>query len=757
MKQIYKFSTALALSALCFTGADAAPKSAPVTPEINISAVMRSMAPNANLIQNKRTAAINKANQLIAGKVDPRFAGFEPDETIEPSFSVGPVGDFRDMDGPNGDIWYYTTHLTSKAIKHEYFTEYVLSEYRFEIYDSQMQHQGTIQDKMRYRDDEVRVPGPALGIDLLPMVTKHYFNTDDKYEFVVSLAVNTTTPGHNHYRSVVYSLGGEKETLPVYDPATGAEVDKVCDKPAMEIDAFINDVLDASTDGEENYYITFSGVINQMAQEGDDDYDYSLTGNAYWEQVKRQTMVSTVYSKVNDKGELQLVKTFRIPYIQMQGNQESSPVIISMLKNGKPYVVVPYYKDTFYNPYYSMEDDLSMRENNSLVIDLYELHPTEAVLANHTEIPMMKDEEHNALFTYYSVGSLRWSQDIDFGHFSTDGKPSYYITRSNYKIATDSESDFCYYVYDVNGSQRVTIFEYAQSNLALSDIDGVEPQHCFVDYDEQYIYYLVNLYTGLTRKTVYIESMLKTDPDSDADLLMANFDRVAVGPNDWNYCFELRVPTVDEDENDVMRFAWFDKQGKYLRMDYVNMGKGVFYAQSLMNAVALDKKLFNADDAQEYMLLVKRGIEDESTASQEELVVAQPQSEDNDWKGKTLLYLVPCEKGTLRGINISPVLGGENKLMVTWYKEINGADNFTAEFYDLPFVTSADIVDTVADDACPIAFDGHAVSCPGLDIAVYNLQGIAVAHGYERVDTAALPAGIYLAVSAGNSLKFIVK
>ncbi len=756
MKHFYKLSTALALAVLCATGAEAAPKGIPTTPEINISAMMRRMAPNTNLMQNPRKAAINRLNDDAALKVGPLQAGIDPDVVIDPSFSVGPVGDFRDMDGPNGEIWYYTTHLSSKAIQHEYYTEYILAEYRFEIYDSQMQHVGTINDKMRYRSDEVRVPGPALGIDLLPMVTKNYFNNDEKYEFVVSLAVNSTTPGRNHYRSVVYSLGGEKETLPVYDPALNAEVDKVVDKPVIEIDAFIYDVLDASVDGVENYYITFSGIINQMAQEGDDDFNYDLTGDKYWDQVKNQAMVCTVYSKVNAKGELQLVKTFRIPYLQMQGNQESSPVIISMLKNGKPYMVFPYYKDTFFNPYYSMDDDLSMRENNSLVIDLYELQPDKAVLTHHTEIPMQRDVDNNALFTYYSVGSLRWAKDIDFGHFSTDGAPSYYITRSNYKIATDSESDFCYYVYDVNGNRRITLFEYAQSTVELSDVEGAEPQQCFIDYDEEYIYYMVNLYTGLTRKTVYINAGLKVDENSEPDLLMANFDRVGIGNGDWRYCFEFRNPTVDEDDNDVMRFGWFDSKGKYLRTDYVNMGKGVFYAQSLMTSVVLDNHLFNADDANEYMFLVKRGIEEGSTASHEELMIAQPQAEDNDWMGKTLLHLVPCEKGYLRGINISPVLGGENKLMVTWLGD-GDENNYTADFYDLPLGSTAGIADAVADAACPIAFDGHAVTCQGQEIAIYSLQGIALAKGFDSIATDSLPAGIYLAVAADHSLKFIVK
>lgn len=754
MNHFYNSTAALAISALCLCAPSAEANTAAHCREFDISSIMRSMAPNAGLLQNPRNSAIDKINSDIDRKVNPLQAGINPDIVVNPTTSVGPVGNFRDMDGPNGELWYYTTKLWSKTIQHEYYTEYILTEYEFEFYDSKMNRVGKIHDKMRYRENEVRVPGPAIGIDLLPVITQKFFNADDKYEVIVSIAVNTTRQGHNNYRSVIYSLGGEKETLPVYDPATGNEVNKSCDKPVYEYDAFVNDVLDASTDGTENYYFTFSGVVNPDFPE---DPDTEVSEDDYWDLVTSGRITLSTYSKAGADGKLQLVKAFQIPYLNLQGNQESSAVVLSMMRNGKPYMIVPYYKEPFFNPYHSANDDISMREGNSFVIDMYELHPDRAVLAHHTEIPMARDVAHDAYFTYYAVGSLRWDQDVDFGHFSTDGKPSYYVTRSNFKISTDSESDFCYYVYDSNANLKKTIFEYAESNFPLSDVEGAEPQHCFVYYDEDYIYYMVDLYTGLTSKSLAINYMLKTDEDSDADVLLANFDRVQTGANDWRYCFELKVPTVDEDENDVLRLAWFDKKGKYDHMDYVNMGKNVYYAKSFMNGKALDPHLFKKDDAPEYMLLIKRGIQQGSTASHEELLIAQPQAEDNDWKGNALLHLAPCEKGVLRGITINPVQDGSDKLMVTWLQEGADINNYTADFYDLPFDKSAGIDGILSGHAPTIAFDGYALTCPGKAITVFNLQGIVVAKGNDSIDTTHLPAGIYMAASADASLKFIVK
>ncbi|MCM1451194.1 MAG: hypothetical protein NC102_02965 [Clostridium sp.] len=754
MKHFYKLTTTLAVCALCLT-AEAKAAAPAMRQESNMSQIMRKMAPNAGMTLSQRNAQIAKINTNITKKVNPLEEGNMAEELLQPSTSVGPVERFLDMDGPNGEMWYYTSKLWCKPVQHEYYVDQILTEYEYCIYDSQMQLVGTIHDKMRYRDNEVRVPGPSLGIDLLPVVTQRFFNTDDKYEIVVSIAVNTTTEGMNAYRSVIYSLNGDKETLPVYDAASGKDVEKVCDKPVAEYESFINDVLDASTNGDENYFMTFAAYdtpdflenIGNLSEE-----------EMYWELVKSQTMILNIRGKVDASGELSKVASIKLPYLQFQGNQETSAVAISSMYNGKPYMVVPHYKEPFFNPYYSTTDDISMREGNSLVIDMYELHPNSATLAYTTEIPMMKDTDHDAYFTYYSVGNLRWGKDIDFGHFTTDGKPSFYVMRSNFKIALDGEADYCFYVYDSSGKLKTTLFEYADSNVELTNVEGENPLHCFVFYDEDYYYYMVDLYEGLTRKTVTIPATLQADPDSDPDLMLANFDRVPMGAGDWKYCFELRVPTVDEDENDVMRVAWFDKAGKYERMDYINMGKNVYYAQSYMNGAMLHPKTFHSGDEYEYMLLVKRGIQAGSTESQEELIVAQPQSEDNDWKGKTLLHLQPCEKGAMRNIQISPVFDGTNKLMITWLNESDGENGYTADFYDLPFdKSSAGIGDITGESDSRISFDGNTVKCQGENITIYNMQGVPVAQGIGEAETASLPAGIYLAVAGESTLKIAVK
>ena len=65
-------------------------------------------------------------------------------------------------------------------------------------------------------------------------------------------------------------------------------------------------------------------------------------------------------------------------------------------------------------------------------------------------------------------------------------------------------------------------------------------------------------------------------------------------------------------------------------------------------------------------------------------------------------------------------------------------------------------VDGIADGQS-LAFDGNTLTAGGQDITVYNLQGARVISGNGSISTSALPAGMYIARSAGQTLKFTVK
>ena len=674
------------------------------------------------------------------------------ENAFKPNQTLGPADIAGTMDGPGNEMWFYTAHFTYQNIVHQYFTEKIMTEYEFRVYDASMKEVGSVHDKVRYASDEVRIP--IGGCDIVPAITKNFFNDDDKYELMVSMDVNSTTPGYNHSRTMVYSLGGEKEILEVLDPAYPDQsiqspthtLTKEFDKPITTV-GFVVDVLDASKDGNENIFISFAQE-SFPSSEFDGDLSSDEGKNFFWNYVSGAKQKFEMYSKATDDSGIKKIFEKEIPLLSLPGNQESSPYMISFNRDGEAYFIFQQYKKLFYKPYYTYDAEYEMEEDNFLKIDLYKVNEGKTELIQTTEIPVVKDTSVDALATYYATGDMRYIEDISFGQYTQDGKASYVITRKNY--LSGDQTDQSFYVYSSDGKLLKTLFEYADGTLSLSNISGYEPQQMFVSIEEgKYIFNMVNLTSGET--ATKINSVLKIDEDSDADQMTANLDRTPVGDS-YNYVIELGVPSVDENDNNILRIGWFDKDGKYKEMHEVNMGKDVRYAQCYLQGAALRSDIFVDDDLHEYMLLIKRSTG--TTTTQEELLIAQQISADTP-SGKNILILTPEErKGSI--INIMPYLGVSSPILSVLYQQ-SDTDALTNDIYYLPFGSSA--VTEIASDFTDSDFyyDGNAIHADGCLITVFDLEGKKAASGLNTVSVSGLPSGIYVATANGNARKFIVK
>lgn len=702
---------------------------------------------HASAFRDTRQQRIEQLNSMIHKANAPhKENAFKPNQTL------GPADIASTMDGPGNEMWFYTAHFTYQNIVHQYFTEKVMTEYEFCIYDASMKEVGKIHDKVRYSSDEVRIP--LGGCDIVPAITKNFFNDDDKYEVMVSMDVNSTTPGHNHSRTLVYSLGGEKETLDVLDPAYPDQsiqspthtLTKEFDKPIDSL-GFVVDVLDASKDGVENIYISFAEE-SFPSSEFDGDLSSDEGKNFFWNYVSGAKQKFEMYSKATDNSGIKKIFEKEIPLLSLPGNQESSPYMISFNRDGEAYFIFQQYKKLFYKPYYTYDAEYEMEEDNFLKIDLYKVGDGKAELVQTTEIPVVKDTSVDALATYYATGDMRYIEDISFGQYTQDGKASYVITRKNY--LSGDQTDQSFYVYSSDGKLLKTLFEYADGTLSLSNIDGYEPQQMFVSIEEgKYVFNMIDLISGNT--SAKINSVLKIDDDSDPDQMTANLDRTPAGDS-YNYAIELGVPSVDEDDNNILRIGWFDKDGKYKEMHEVNMGKDVRYAQCYMHASALTPGIFVADNLHEYMLLIKRSTG--STTTQEELLIAQQISAETP-SGKDVLLLKPEDgKGSI--INIMPYLDMSSPILSVLSQQ-SGTDALTHDIYYLPFGSSAVTEIASGSTDSDFYYDGNAIHAEGCNINIFDLEGKKAAAGFNTVSVAELSAGIYVATANGKARKFIVK
>lgn len=740
MKNFNKIMLASSLLTVTASGVNATP----VGPRnFDVSSHALKVAKNAE----KKVFSIGKMEKV--SKINAMMEGVAPEE-YTPAFSISSSDMIGDIDAPNGELWFYTSQMVYKTIKHEYFSEKVLLEYSFDIYNASAELVGTIHDKMRYGENEVR----TVECSLVPIVTRNFFNDDDKYEVMIGLGVNCTKVYDdgstewlpNNYRSVVYSIGGEKETLEVEDAATGATVTRDFDKPVYRIDGSLGDVLDASVGGKEEIYLTF--YEESLPEYSDDDIisgeDGPTVSDSFWDSLTSAHVSARICGKVGPDGNMSELLSFEIPILSMPGDQEGTPFMISLRNGDDAYYVVQYYKDIFYNPYDSPTDDLTMREHNSLMIDLYKVADGNITKVNTTEIPFVMDSKDRLLFSFHSIADFRYADDINFGE---DGSLSFFVTKNNF--FADEHSEYSYYHYDADGKKLNNIFENAESNMPMTDIEGLEPQQMFVTYgNNEYIFHFVDLLTG-TERTAF-SCYLNTYEYSDPDMMTSNIDRTKVGDS-YQYAVEMRTPSVDENENNIMRISWLDEKGKFLRMDEVNMGQYVVYAQCYIDGYALQNDFYLRDEPHEYMMLIKRGVD--SYTNREDLLIGQAMNIDAP-DGKDVLLLTADDRGALSTINPYTML--DNPMLHIYYYD-QDTDKVSLDIYYMPFDFSG--VEEIGweTSASSLAYDGISVIAQGNEISVFDIQGRLLRKGKDAVRVDDLGTGIYVALAGDEMRKFAVK
>lgn len=678
--------------------------------------------------------AINAKLDRAAGRPSKAKAtdgeGYVPDVTFGPKHMTG------DLDGPNGERWFFTATYDYTVIPPDFeagvwFTDYILKSYQFEIYDPQLNHVGTIKDTVEYADDEVRVP----SIELAPVVSRNFFNTDDNIEVLVSLVINTSNQGTNRYASHVYSLG-----------KTDSNGDS---KPIMTYNSLLGDVVEgpATADGKDNFYMSFAADYYPEYPAGDDA--------SFWDYATGAKMDIDIYGRaLDDKGPRKIMSK-EIKLLNLPGDQESAAFMMSFNRDGEVCFVFSYLEEPLWERYDDpAQEDMVQRENNTLNVDFYKTDGTDIKFDYTTKIATERDlSSDQNLATFYSIGGLKYKLDIDFDHYgSPKGRAALVVKRENYNPSSDSTIP-SFFVYDYRGRQKVTLAENCDGNLMVSDIPGYDPQHIFI-YTVGYNYYFsfVNMLTG--EEELGLSSQYEIEDDEEPEGLRANLDRVAVDGS-YMYAIELQAPLLNDNEDNIMRIMWIDKDGNFDHFDGVNMGKNVQYAQVYIESKALDPKAYHSDDTPEYLLLIKRG--NAGSELTEELLLGQA-TDDEFNGGKDLLYIKPTdERGIISGI--VPDFVDENPNLSVYFVNGSGLDGtrYTQDIYKLPLDLAAGIDNIVTDNnSGNITITGTTVSAQGA-IHVYTAAGSLALSGKDTLELSSLQPGVYIVAAAGDAVKAVVK
>lgn len=682
---------------------------------------------------------LDAANALInAGKPDrfqnslPNRAKQDPDGNYLPSIVQEKQDLTGEMDGPNGERWFYNAVISYESVYHnEYYTEYLPKSIVVDLFDSKMNLIHTLKDNLRLMPDESRV----RLVDVLPKITQHYFNSDDNYEVALTLLNNPINYGIVSH-TYVYSLGAPKN-------ADGL------DEPIKHISGVVNDILDASDENGENILMTFIDEGNSTGFTDEDLRD----GEKYWQyQLGNWVRVQT-FGAADADGNQTLLFDKQIIYYQSQGNQQDDPAAMPMILDGKPTICFPYYEKMFYKPFYSAMDDLQAEDDNNLVIEIWQ-QPSEGrqfELVQTTKIPVEPVDEPDIIWSYYGVGGFNFRNDVSWDN----GQASFVITRRDYIASSDSERK-TYLVYNPDGSMRKLLFENAQSIAFLADLPGFDPQTLFISFDGlDYIFNFMNMRTY--EMDLVLNYGLQADPNDDPDFMMANIERTLTEDGkSFYYVAEMRMPEYDDIKDcTYMRVVWLTSDGKIDHFDRVNMGNKINYAKLYLSPGALKPDFFHSDANHEYMLLIKRAVDGSKTA--EQLLIAQACSDENP-EGKDLMMLQECEYGILN--TITPFSSPEgNTLQVVYSNQDNysAPSTYTICYYDLPLDvdrSESGIENVVAGNADgAFTISGSVVSAPGAEIEVFNLQGAVVARGFDSLSLRALDKGVYIVRANGASAK----
>lgn len=621
-----------------------------------------------NPFKYARKAHPSKMAQTLA-----EFQAAQPGESTRKALDVKPIQTLKNqesssiLDGPDGKSWYYSSSVEADTIYHPYgdgmnggWNEINITGFNFTIYDSTRKEIGTIHGSVELHGDEAKVASIELG----SVVTQKFFNSDDKYEVMVYTVRNY---GQGQYgaslNTDVYSIGGAKD-------------ENGYDQCIMTIPGYCVAAENIKQDRfTENFYITFSEEYEPDPEQFTDPIEFA---NAYGMTLK-------TYKK-GGWGLPTVIDEHFVARNNTPGDQDSYPPLF-IVNGGKDkfgtydvpmLVYVEYEKPYWVNPLGWNPDDPTSEEfdesptaDNNLLVTCHKLETVTGSTTTEvstTRIPVVQREGFYA--TYFGIGALDWDRDIIFDDLSTkDALPSRFTVCTTDVLANSEDEMISFHTYGNDGTRINTIAEDVDASYVLSDLAGQPRQALFAVLQDNAFYYVVtDIETG--------EQRLAFPSQYEGYSLMFNVDRTLKNGKPY-YVFSTKYAINDEYFNAIEQVIWINEDGEIADVQNYNLGQDVADAQCFINNAVLSPYLFDYDDENELMFIVKRYVGLGSTTQEELCVVGA----DNG----VMLTIAPdgSDKGVLS--NIAPVnLTTNPSLLIVWGNNATGI--YTQEIYTLPLI-----------------------------------------------------------------------
>ena len=523
--------------------------------------------------------------------------------------TIGPVDDYGFLTGPDGSTWTYTAAYTLEN-NHPVSAE-------ISIYDDKHNLAGKLNETFQLEETDLWI----RNVEINSLVTRKFFNSDNNIEVMLFVSVATKDYTGRFYNSVF--------TLSTTDS------EHVCNVEGNQVLA-----KNISTNSNDNYTMVF--------------FRQEYRGEALY-------YIYDVYGKAEYGTSQPVLKhTFELPYHNIAALNDPMPIY--MIQSGEYTIdyVVAQYEKPFFDPNIPVYEEPVVTPDNHLVITRYD---NKFKQLSEIKIPMEKDPDPAFLYTFYYLGGLGGQNDVILD-YNGKGEMAFIITVDNYEIASDG-SVYSYYLYDSKGNKLSTIAEYGLGTIYMSDLPGHSKQYAFLKNENEVEF--IQMVDVPSCKTV-----ARIPLYNNGATLSGNWDRVPYGDS-YRYVVSLLQGENASDGTIHQRIAWFTNKGKLDHYDDLNLGKNVETAQVNIQSAVLNPRLFDADNAYEYMVLLKRSKAG-SNSKEEALIICNNE-------GETLIDLAAdvAKGGALSMIDV--LNAKTNPVMLCAYSDGN---QFTLNYHALP-------------------------------------------------------------------------
>ena len=521
-----------------------------------------------------------------------------------------PVDSYGFLNAPDGSAWTYTAAFTKTG-----WGDLTMAE--LSIFDSNNELVGKIVDSLKLEEGMIAYN----QVEINSLVTKTFFNNDDKYELMIFLHAQTKDFEGRRLNHVFSIANGETVT----EPITTVEGRQVY-------------ALNRADFANENYVMVFE------RDSASTKADHTLCYDVHYKSILGG-----------------LKRTFRVPYANVAALNDMQPIFVVKYE-GQLYFILQQYEKPYFVPGTPYDQDPVVNPDNNLVITfMNQLFKT----LHTTKIPVVQDEDKKFLYTFPMLGGLNGIKDIILLDNEIGAPtPKYLVTYDKLNKESDG-SVTSYYMYNVEGKREKTIIENAMGRIMMSHIAGQEEQWLFMkeEYDGEFLF--VNLPSGDIQAeiSVYLE---------DGKTISSQIDRYPKGDS-YEYAVALLNGNNEEDGTVSQDIAWLNADGSFNRYENINLGQYIEAAQVNITSSALNPWVINTDDAREYMVLVKRYNPNNTSDKETAFLVCNT-------KGEILLdYGKDEEKGELSMVYLLDK--GTNPSILCVYQK-NGA--FTMHYTPLP-------------------------------------------------------------------------